>query len=101
MTVNGDHLMLKWSADNWDMQLKVPARHSVLLVYYMLPPVYTGALAHNNAYFGEGSGPIFIGRTQCSGSESSIAQCTYNTVTQCSHSDDAGVTCSGETCNTQ
>ena len=93
--------MLKWSADNWDMQLKVPARHSVLLVYYMLPPVYTGALAHNNAYFGEGSGPIFIGRTQCSGSESSIAQCTYNTVTQCSHSDDAGVTCSGETCNTQ
>ena len=78
------------------MQLKVPARHSVLLVYYMLPPVCTGALAHNNAYFGEGSGPIFIGRTQCSGSESSIAQCTYNTITQCSHSDDAGVTCSGK-----
>ncbi|XP_058262799.1 deleted in malignant brain tumors 1 protein-like isoform X2 [Hemibagrus wyckioides] len=53
--------------------------------------------AHQNAHFGQGSGPILLNHVQCSGSESSITQCSHSGFGShgCSHGEDAGVTCSG------
>ncbi|XP_058272771.1 deleted in malignant brain tumors 1 protein-like [Hemibagrus wyckioides] len=53
--------------------------------------------AHQNAHFAQGSGPIWLDEVQCSGSESNITQCSHRGFGShnCSHGEDAGVTCSG------
>ena len=49
--------------------------------------------------FPPGSGPIFLDDVQCAGTESKILQCGhYGSIGEhrnCSHSDDAGVVCTG------
>ncbi|XP_073669113.1 antigen WC1.1-like [Paramisgurnus dabryanus] len=52
------------------------------------------------AYFGEGSGPIWMDEVDCTGSESTLKNCRSDKelIQYCSHSDDAGVICS-ETIN--
>ena len=58
---------------------------------------YIAALEYkSNAYYGQGSGNVWLETMQCDGSESSIADCTNpqgwgNNL--CSHTDDAGVVC--------
>ena len=56
----------------------------------------------SNAYFGPGSGEIFLAGVYCSGHESSILDCSYSSPSSypyyyyCDdHSDDAGVRCPG------
>ena len=56
--------------------------------------------AYNYAYFGQGSGPIWLDSVTCTGSESAIASCGHlgvNITRWCSHYEDAGVRCSGST----
>ena len=52
------------------------------------------------AAYGEGTGPILLDNVNCYGSESSIWQCPANAVGShdCTHGEDAGVSCGGE-CN--
>ena len=50
-----------------------------------------------NAYFGQGSGPIFLDEVQCKGNESFILDCLSEDagIHDCTHSLDAGVVCKG------
>ena len=61
----------------------------------------SGAMAaHRSAYFGQGSGPIWLDNLMCDGSEPDLFNCTHPGVgiENCDHSDDAGVECAGKSC---
>ena len=54
--------------------------------------------AIGSASFGQGPGPILLNSVTCSGSESTLASCGHlgvNVTRSCSHSEDAGVRCTG------
>ena len=58
----------------------------------------TSGISYSNAYFGQGSGPIWLHNAQCVGSESTVINCSHlglNVTRSCSHSEDAGVRCDG------
>ena len=65
--------------------------------------VYTiGSVARRAAYFGSSSyGPVSVGNTQCSGSETRLQDCGLSQTpgSACTHSQDAGVTCVGKNYN--
>ena len=49
--------------------------------------------------FGPGSGVILMNNAACLGNESMLIDCSYTGtgISNCSHSDDAGVICNGQT----
>lgn len=52
-----------------------------------------------SAHFGQGSGQIWMDDIKCSGSESTLTQCSHTTKHNCNHGEDAGVVClSGRRC---
>ena len=58
----------------------------------------SGAVAFRGAQFNQGTGPIFLDQLFCSGSETSVLECTRHTplgLPTCEHSRDAGVRCIG------
>ena len=54
-----------------------------------------GATARSSAFFGQGVGSIFLDNVGCSGTESRLIDCAHSGIGShdCSHSEDAGVTC--------
>ena len=59
------------------------------------------ALVAPNAFYGQGTGPIYIDNLRCSGLEMNILHCNYDPDTSnCAHSEDAGVQCTQESKNT-
>ena len=57
-----------------------------------------GATTYYSAYFGQGTGPIFVNVLNCVGYESSLFQCrwtAFQNTYHCSHHEDAGVKCEG------
>ena len=52
----------------------------------------------NNAYFGQGTGPIWLDNVVCTGTESTLASCGHlgvGVTRSCSHREDVGLRCYG------
>ena len=58
--------------------------------------LYNGAVACSSACFGQGTGPIQLSNLQCNGTENFMQNCSYSSANNCTHDNDAGVTCPGE-----
>ena len=56
-----------------------------------------GGTAYSNAFFGAGTGSIFLDDVQCTSSASQLLDCPSSPILthNCQHSDDAGVGCEG------
>ena len=53
-----------------------------------------GSIAHTGAYFERGTAPTLLDDVACTGTESRLMNCRYDSNTSdCTHSEDAGVTC--------
>ena len=52
---------------------------------------------YDSAYFGQGTGPIWLDDLGCSGSELTLLQCSHIGIGShnCGHHEDVGVKCSG------
>ena len=63
---------------------------------------HEGAVAVNEAFYGQGSGDILLDEVHCVGNEDNIGDCPHQDwgVHDCGHSEDAGVICTddGKTC---
>ena len=58
--------------------------------------MFSAVVPVRKAGFGRGdSRPIVLDNVACEGSEQNISQCAYDLVTNCDHSEDAGVICGG------
>ena len=73
-------------------KLKVSNEQSTVIT-----TVCSGGTAYSNAYFGVGSGPIFLDDVQCTSSSSQLLECPSRPILShnCLHSADAGVGCEG------
>ena len=57
----------------------------------------TGGTPYYNAYFGVGTGPIYLDDVACNSSDSQLLECSSRPILahNCDHSADAGVGCEG------
>ena len=76
--------------DGWDI-------NDANVVCRMLGYLGGAVAAKLSAYFGQGSGRIWLDDVACSGSESSLSFCLHAgwSVENCGHDGDAGVICRG------
>lgn len=90
---NGKHLVIVAVAFSDDRILP----HGTSMYYYRRL-IDTGSEAFRDAHFGEGTGPIFLERYDCSEGENRFLDCALLPigVHSCDHSNDAGVRCIGE-----
>ena len=98
----GTGLMLLWSANSWDMHtLEVSANASIVRQsYYHLKYLtcVTGGTPYYNAFFGVGTGPIYLNYVACTLSASQLLECSSRPILShnCDHRADAGVRCEGK-----
>ena len=61
-------------------------------------PVPLDPIAYSNAYYGTGTGPIFMDDVSCDGDEDNLLSCSSKPIgsNNCVHSEDAGVNCSSK-----
>ena len=64
------------------------------IMYFVLLLIFIGAVYYSSAYFGRGTGPIFLDNVECSGNESRLLSCSYGiNTTDHTHNEDVGVRC--------
>ena len=51
------------------------------------------AVAVRGAFFGQGQGSILLDDVACTGNESRLVNCSYDSTPFCSHYEDAGIIC--------
>ena len=91
---HGMNLMPESSADNWDMITRVSSkmkRCTLGIICGVSVDVYPA----KKATFGSGNStrPITLDDITCTGNEENILDCSYDSVSNCDHSEDAGVIC--------
>ena len=61
--------------------------------------LWSGGVPYSNAYFGVGTGPIYLDDVACTSSASQLLECSSRPIAShnCLHSADAGVGCEGDT----
>ena len=95
----GALLMLPLSASSWVMQLlEVSAKVAWYEMSFKFVFLYvTGGISYNNAFFGAGTGPIYLDDVVCTSSDSQLLECSSRPILRhnCTHSTDAGVGCEG------
>ena len=57
----------------------------------------TGGIPYSSAFFGAGTGPIYLDDVVCTSSDSQLLECSSRPILRhnCAHSADAGVGCEG------
>ena len=57
----------------------------------------TGGIPYSNAFFGAGTGPIYLDDVACTSSANQLLECSSRPISRhnCPHSADAGVGCEG------
>ena len=94
----GAALMLLWSADSWDMlTLEVSPQYATIMYLTNIFYAHAAGRPFSNAFFGAGTGPIFLDDVQCTSSASQLLECSSRPILShnCLHSADAGVACEG------
>ena len=88
VTTFGTALMLELSVSSlvWDQVSQLAVSCQLLII------ILVGS-ARRNAFFGRGSGSIFMDNVRCNGTEQFLTNCTHNTNHYCGHFQDAGVIC--------
>ena len=68
---------------------------SVRTALHRIPFPPPGASAISFAFFGQGTGSIWLDNVQCTGNETRLIDCPHDTIGShnCFHSDDASVRC--------
>ena len=61
-------------------------------------PHSSGVPVRRSAYYGQGSGPIWLDDVQCTGYETSILECRSRGISfhNCGHHEDVGILCPSE-----
>ena len=101
MTV-GIALMLLWSASSWDMHILEVSASTVFMQFgHFCLSCFTdgtGGTAYHNAFFGVGTGPIYLDDVACTSSASQLLKCSSRPILEhnCDHHADAGVGCKGK-----
>ena len=97
--------MLRLSADNLATPLMVrhgsnqSVRFRGMIFLLLLCTIHAGVQYFGNAYYGQGSGSIFLDNVACNGSEASLLSCAYSAPSSSdTHSEDVGVKCPGQQC---
>ena len=66
--------------------------------FYIFLACCAGGIAYGNAFFGAGTGPIYLDDVACTSTDSQLLECaSWPILTHyCFHSEDAGVGCKGK-----
>ena len=97
----GTPLMLLLSVDNWDMhtpEVSLVSNDGVAECALLTNSNLPAGRAFSNAFFGAGTGPIFLDDVQCNSSSIQLLECSSSPILthNCQHSEDAGVGCEGK-----
>ena len=66
--------------------------YTIMMLYITI----ADAVVQGSAFYGQGTGPIYLDDVQCIGNESSLLNCTYTSQHNCVHGEDVGVQCRAE-----
>lgn len=53
-------------------------------------------IRQSSSLYGEGMGELFLTDLNCNGGENNLFECDGSSITECDHSEDAGVRCGGK-----
>ena len=88
-------LMHKLFASKWAKALFVSIIIILSLYIFCHSAGYQGGVFYSNAYYGKGTGSIFLDNVQCTGTEDRLIDCSHSSIgsSSCDHGDDVSVFC--------